>query len=170
LWKGKKAPPQQGSINQKRRVESILDRALGSDSAIEKIHPEKSTRLSPIASPSKFSLKNFSRDDSMYSEPESIRADVDRQVRLWKSRDKERNLNRVKSRIALSVEDARRSPVPANSRDASPVTPPQPVKPDKKWIIKDDLDEPLLSEMDWDKVDIRRGPVPPKGPRNPKKN
>ena len=114
------------------RVKGILDRALGPVVQI----PDATQPLGSPAklSVSKYSLKFFSRDDSMYSKPESIRASVDNEVRKLKL--KERRVLEEHKKAQLRQQVGRREVIGGQrsgpSHKATDST--------NNWILKDDLD------------------------------
>ena len=113
--------------NKAARVKGIMDKALGP--VVEMAQGEGLRR--PKAKVSKYSLKFFTRDDSMLSKPESIRASVDREVRRIRVKEKQALVSQNKG-----FQECQRSVV-----RSVPVAP-QHTKNSHDWILRDDLDDP----------------------------
>ena len=113
------------------RVKGILDRALGP--SIKVVDVKQSVPVTKLVV-SKYSLKSFSRDDSMYGEPESIRASVEREVRKMKLT--ERKLTEEKQKMQLRQQFGSRE----SSRTQEGVQHIKKPAMKNEWILKDDLD------------------------------
>jgi hypothetical protein len=91
----------------------------------------------------------------MFAEPDTIRANVEKR----KVRKSQGGMDKVKLKIAESVKLA--SSIPASIRTSE-----GPSTVNKKWLLKDDLDEPAVhADVNWDKW--RGRPSPPEGSKKP---
>ena len=105
------------------RVKGIVDKALGPvlDVSLRESSPRSKTKVS------KFSLKFFTRDDSMLCKPESIKASVDREVRRIRMKEKQVLMGQQ----AVLQQRPRTKKQPAQAHNTS-----------QEWILRDDLDDP----------------------------
>jgi len=138
----------------KKSAQSILDKALG-------VVPTKTVETSRgvglrRSEGSKFSLKHFIRDDSMFGAPDSIRANVDREISNRRSKDKKGRVEKYVEKLAAATQQQQQQE--KQPRSQSVVTPME----RKDWILRDDLDEEF-EKIDWDRVPNQwpRRPQPP---------
>lgn len=113
------------------RVKGILDKALGP------LVELPSNSIQPVRKPrvSKYSLKFFSRDDNMYSKPDSIGSSVDNELRKMKLKEKEASEQKYKGRLRQQVEKkdgGKDGQVRTRSELGG--------EPRGKYILRDDLD------------------------------
>lgn len=117
------------------RVKGILDKALGvggrQSHPVALDHSQKKKKVI-----SRYSLKHFARDDSMYGSPESIRASMDREMGRMKLRQKEATEKKVKDKIYEQVSTQ------SGTKTISPKTTLSINKQIRQdWVLRDDLDD-----------------------------
>ena len=111
----------------------ILNKALGRSLVPELAKTSESALRKQRVS--KYSLKFFARDDSMYSKPESIRASLDNEVRKFKIKQKKDAEMRQKDQLRLKMEHQNIDKRPAVIRAQNDICSKR-----REWILKDDLD------------------------------
>jgi hypothetical protein len=116
------------------KISGILNRALGAD------HEKQSVRSMPgrknVRSPSeKYTLRNFTADDSMFDRTDEMRIEIEREQKKFQSKkdsEKKNQIDGMKSRTN-----------PLHERVNPPIKCHSPVDENERFALVDDYEDPI---------------------------